>query len=81
MASEYLDQSENAEVHWLAPPRYANFRTSGLEVNIKEPTEELVVALTWEGAEETDGKAKTEKSSAGDNAHEASKKQKSNEGS
>jgi len=81
MASESLGESENAEVHWFAPPRYANFRTSGLETNIQAPTEKLVLELTWEGAEETDQesdeKAETEESSSADKDRETPREEKS----
>ncbi len=77
LASESLGESENAEVRWLAPQPYADFRTSGLEVDIKEPTENMVVKLTWEGAEGADNKIQTEESSGGDNDHKTLKKQKS----
>jgi hypothetical protein len=38
---------------WLAPAKYADFRTSGLEVNVDRPLNDLAIDLTWEGA--TDG--------------------------
>lgn len=34
-------------VRWLAPNRYADFRTSGLVVEVTEPTDSLVIDLTW----------------------------------
>jgi hypothetical protein len=39
-----------SKVKWLAPPKYADFRTSGLEFEITEPTDDLKVNLTWEGS-------------------------------
>ena len=34
---------------WLAPPKYADFRQSGLSFEITEPTDDLVIELTWDG--------------------------------
>jgi hypothetical protein len=34
---------------WLAPRKYADFRTSGLSFDITEPTEDLTINLTWDG--------------------------------
>jgi len=38
-----------SKVKWLAPPKYADFRTSGLEFEITEPTDDLKIELTWDG--------------------------------
>jgi hypothetical protein len=54
-ASENVSAAENAEVRWLAPPRYADFRTAGLEANIEGPSDEMVVQLTWAGSERASG--------------------------
>ena len=40
-----------SKVKWLAPPKYADFRTSELEFEITEPTEDLKIELTWDGKE------------------------------
>jgi hypothetical protein len=45
-AMEVLSASK---VKWLAPPKYADFRTSGLEFEITEPTDDLTIELTWDG--------------------------------
>jgi hypothetical protein len=34
-------------IHWNAPERYADFRSSGLGVTINKPTDNLVIELTW----------------------------------
>ncbi len=34
---------------WYAPKKYANFRTSGIEVTIDNTMEELLIELTWDG--------------------------------
>lgn len=47
-ASENVSSAENAEVRWLAPQRYADFRTAGLEASIQGPSEDMVVELTSE---------------------------------
>ncbi len=38
-----------SKVRWLAPPKYADFRTSGLSYEINEPTDDLKIELTWDG--------------------------------
>lgn len=38
-----------AKVKWFAPPKYADFRTSELEYEITEPTDDLKIELTWDG--------------------------------
>jgi hypothetical protein len=38
-----------SQVKWLAPPKYADFRTSELEFEITEPTDDLKINLTWDG--------------------------------
>jgi hypothetical protein len=34
-------------VQWFAPPHYADFRRSGIEVEISDPVDDLVIELTW----------------------------------
>ena len=34
---------------WFAPKKYADFKSSGIEVTIDEKTEELLIELTWDG--------------------------------
>ncbi len=34
---------------WYAPKKYADFKTSGIEVTINEKNEELLIELTWDG--------------------------------
>lgn len=36
-----------SKVRWLAPPQYADFRSSRLEYEITEPTDDLKIELTW----------------------------------
>ncbi len=38
-----------SKVRWMAPPKYADFRTSELEYEITEPTDDLKIELTWDG--------------------------------
>lgn len=45
-ASEIIGGSK---VRWHAPSVYADFRTSGLKVDVDEPTSDLVIELTWNG--------------------------------
>jgi hypothetical protein len=42
-AMEVVDQNK---VRWLAPIRYANFRTSGIEIEITEPVDDLTIELS-----------------------------------
>ena len=47
-AKEVLSESK---VRWHAPPKYADFRESGLVFTLEEPTDDLVIDLTWDGKE------------------------------
>lgn len=59
-STEALGEAEDAEIRWLVPRHYGNFRTSGLEAIVQAPTESMIVELTWEGAAETNTKPSTE---------------------
>ncbi len=37
------------KVKWYAPQEYSDFRSSGLTVEVTEPTDSLVIELTWDG--------------------------------
>lgn len=37
----------DSKIEWFAPPNYADFRTSGIEITVDEPTSDLKVELTW----------------------------------
>jgi hypothetical protein len=39
----------DSKIEWFAPPKYADFRTSGIEVPISEPVEDLKIELSSEG--------------------------------
>lgn len=45
-AKEMIGESK---AKWHAPPKYADFRNSGLEYEITEPTDDLTIELTWDG--------------------------------
>lgn len=45
-ATEGIDEHT---VRWHAPKKYANANTSGIEVTIDEPTDDLLIELTWSG--------------------------------
>jgi hypothetical protein len=47
-ASKVVDDET---IRWNAPEKYADFRTSGLNVTIDKPIDDLVLELTWGGAE------------------------------
>ncbi|WP_146451798.1 hypothetical protein [Bythopirellula polymerisocia] len=49
-ATKILSEGSN-EVEWLAPSKYADSTTSGIELNIAGPKENLQIDLTWEGDE------------------------------
>jgi hypothetical protein len=34
---------------WLAPKKYADEKTSGIEVDVTEPVDDLKIDLTWDG--------------------------------
>lgn len=51
VTSSKIISDTNEKIEWLAPNHYADTLTSGLEVNLKEATDDLVIELTWEGAE------------------------------
>lgn len=46
VASEQLGERS---LKWHAPQKYADLKTSGLEVTIDGPTDELVINLSWDG--------------------------------
>jgi hypothetical protein len=37
----------DSKIEWFAPPSYADFRTSGVEVQIDEPTDDMRIELSW----------------------------------
>jgi hypothetical protein len=37
----------DSKIEWFAPPAYADFRTSGLAVEVTEPVDDLKIELTW----------------------------------
>jgi hypothetical protein len=45
-AAQHL--SETA-IRWEAPKDYADFKTSGLNVTVDSPTDQVVINLTWKG--------------------------------
>jgi hypothetical protein len=45
-ASEILG---GEKVVWHAPRKYADFRSSGIEFDVTEPTDEIVIELSWAG--------------------------------
>ena len=36
-----------SEIHWFAPRKYSSFRTSGILKEVTEPTDSMVIELTW----------------------------------
>lgn len=36
-------------VEWYAPKKYSNSRSSGLTIEVTEPTDSVVIELTWDG--------------------------------
>ena len=47
-ANEIISDSK---IRWFAPKKYADFRRSGIEVEITEPIDDLAIELTWDGRE------------------------------
>ena len=39
----------DSKIEWFAPPKFADFRTSGIEVQITEPVDDLKIELSSEG--------------------------------
>jgi len=37
----------DSKIEWYAPQNYADFRTSGIEVEVTEPVEDLKIELNW----------------------------------
>jgi hypothetical protein len=37
----------DSKIEWFAPPKYADFRTSEISVDITEPVEDLKIELAW----------------------------------
>lgn len=52
ISSSIIEGDEGDKVRWLAPRHYADFRTSDIEIELEESTDDLLIELTWEGAEE-----------------------------
>lgn len=44
-----MERIDPTTIRWNAPKKYANFRTSGLEVELPDSTEDITVDLTWDG--------------------------------
>jgi hypothetical protein len=45
-ATEHISERET---RWLTPKKYGDPNTSGLSVTITEPTDDLIIELTWDG--------------------------------
>ena len=45
-ASEVVNQNQ---IIWHAPMKYANFRTSGIEIEITEPVDDITIELSSDG--------------------------------
>ena len=46
IAKEMVSESK---AKWHAPPKYSDFRKSGLSFEITEPTDDLTIELNWDG--------------------------------
>jgi hypothetical protein len=60
VSSSILLSEEEEAIEWLAPSRYADFRTSELEADLQKPEENFLVELTWKGSE-SEGESETPK--------------------
>ena len=56
-----VEQLSPTQMKWFAPKKYNDPRTSGLEYQIDEPTDDLKIELTWSG-----GAPYVERSGGGD---------------
>jgi hypothetical protein len=45
----------DAKVKWHAPQKYANYATSGLTQEISEPTDSIVINLSWDEKKKQSG--------------------------
>lgn len=45
-ANEHIGERET---RWLAPKKYGNVATSGLTLTVAEPTDDVVINLSWDG--------------------------------
>lgn len=45
-ATEHIN---DRETRWLTPKKYGNPTTSGLQITVEEPTDDLKIDLSWEG--------------------------------
>lgn len=43
------ERLSDTKTRWHAPKKYADARTSGLTIEVNEPTENLPIELTWDG--------------------------------
>jgi hypothetical protein len=39
----------DSKIEWFAPPKYADFRTSEIIVEVQEPVDDVKIELTWGG--------------------------------
>jgi hypothetical protein len=37
----------DSKIEWFAPPDYADFRTSGIEIEVTKPVDDLKIELKW----------------------------------
>jgi hypothetical protein len=44
-----VQQLSGTSQRWLAPKKYADYSTSGLEVDVKAATNSVRLDLTWDG--------------------------------
>ena len=44
-----IEMISSSKAKWHAPKKYADFRTSGVTVDVTEPTDDLTINLTWDG--------------------------------
>jgi hypothetical protein len=64
---------DDQTIHWNAPQHYADFRTSGLEVVIAEPTSDLVIELKSDSVDRVTPTASDEDASKSAEDEEAAK--------
>ena len=72
VSSSIIEDEESDKIRWLAPRHYADFRTSGIEIDLQESKDDLLIELTWECAEVASGETEVDEQDAADSLQQAS---------
>lgn len=69
-SAEIVNEDEGEMLHHI-PEKYADYRTSELEVEIDSAQEDMLIELTWEGAKEFEEEETSEEDAEAEKASEA----------